>query len=274
MGRWAYKPSTQQDDGEYLFNIINQSEWSSLESINEWANKPLTLSVRTGKEKYLAQWKKGLSVQEKHLFENGMRLTLTDRVQRLNQIPEDDKKELGLRFSDELTDNGGDNPSYRARRASKLKVVKKTWDSTFILCFLWKNTHPLWCDLLMDGLRNGVNVCYNGPRKGSAYRANHPSARKNMDQVTKILEKQMAQGWLVGWFKKPPFINLRISPLGAIPKGLPEDGKVRIICDRKAQPVTRGMKPIKDDTTKLRLDMGNAFEDFKADFIKAPLGVG
>ncbi|XP_033738793.1 uncharacterized protein LOC117326238 isoform X1 [Pecten maximus] len=70
---------------------------------------------------------------------------------------------------------------------------------------------------LSDGFENGFRLHYQGPRQ--AFECNNlQSARSNPDQLVEKLNSEINLGRIAGPFKVKPFSNLRISPIGLVPK--------------------------------------------------------
>ena len=79
---------------------------------------------------------------------------------------------------------------------------------------------------LIKGFSEGFKINYQGPRITSTA-PNLGSAYENPDVVDDKLRKEIALGRIAGPFDSPPLANLRISPLGVIPKKTP--GEFRMI---------------------------------------------
>lgn len=70
---------------------------------------------------------------------------------------------------------------------------------------------------LLCGLLNGFRLHYYGPIE-SSFSNNLFSASEHPDRLDQKLIRQIQAGRVVGPFSEPPLPNLRISPLGVIPK--------------------------------------------------------
>ena len=79
---------------------------------------------------------------------------------------------------------------------------------------------------LIKGFSEGFKINYQGPRITTTA-PNLGSAYENPDVVDDKLRKERELGRIAGPFDSPPFANLRISPLGVIPKKTP--GEFRMI---------------------------------------------
>lgn len=75
---------------------------------------------------------------------------------------------------------------------------------------------------LLSGFRNGFRLNYVGPRQ---FREadNLASVAQNMETVNQKLSKEIHAGRMEGPFVEPPFKNLQVSPLGLIPKNVPNE---------------------------------------------------
>jgi hypothetical protein len=89
------------------------------------------------------------------------------------------------------------------------------------------------CCALLTGLKSGVRVG-RGPAVGLVENPNWPSVNGVEDQITAIIESDLAAGRLYGPFPEPPFTDCVISPLGAIPKR--NSDKIRVIHDLSFPP--------------------------------------
>ena len=80
-------------------------------------------------------------------------------------------------------------------------------------------------DELANGFKFGFKIPYTGPRS-YIFCKNLKSADENKDQVYKKLIQEAELGRMAGPFQSLPIPNLRISPIGTVPK---KDGGLRII---------------------------------------------
>lgn len=94
-----------------------------------------------------------------------------------------------------------------------------------ILKHYLQNYDKVDAELLADGFQNGFTIEYAGPRV--AFES--PNLKSAYDHKTQLLEKinkEISLGRLAGPFDSPPFKNLRVSPVGLVPKS---DGGWRMI---------------------------------------------
>ena len=82
------------------------------------------------------------------------------------------------------------------------------------------------CNHLLKGFLHGFRLHYYGPLE-SSFSNNLVSASEHPDRVDQKLTKEIQEGRIVGPFAEPPLPNLRISPLGVIPKKV--QGEFRMI---------------------------------------------
>lgn len=89
--------------------------------------------------------------------------------------------------------------------------------------------------LLLDSIRNGVNIGYDGPRDQTLRLPHHGSASDNPEAVEDYYAKEMAKGRVTRWLDAPPFKHFKAQPIGVVPKTVDgkETGK-RIINDLSA----------------------------------------
>lgn len=83
---------------------------------------------------------------------------------------------------------------------------------------LWQHPDRLRVALLLDMIRSGANIGYDGPRDRSYFPPNHGSAVADSEWLSADFEKDLASGRVLGWFDKPPFEHFRCSPLATVPK--------------------------------------------------------
>ncbi len=88
--------------------------------------------------------------------------------------------------------------------------------------------HPdhQFVDFIVKGIRQWVNICYQGPQR-SLTSANWPSSLVNKRKVTHFIQEQIELGRVSGLWDHPPFDIFVASPLGAVPKR--NSYKIRVI---------------------------------------------
>ena len=86
---------------------------------------------------------------------------------------------------------------------------------------------------LIQGFREGFKIQHNGPRNTTNAK-NHGSAIKNAHIVKKLLSREISLGRIAGPFETDICGNIKISPLGLIPKK--EPGSYRLIHDLSFPP--------------------------------------
>jgi hypothetical protein len=72
-------------------------------------------------------------------------------------------------------------------------------------------------DFILKGFRYGFSLCYYGP-KFPFMAKNLKSAISHPEVVVEKISKEVKEGRVAGPFRLPPIPNLRISPLGLVPK--------------------------------------------------------
>jgi hypothetical protein len=70
---------------------------------------------------------------------------------------------------------------------------------------------------LINGFSHGFPLEFEGPREPS-FCFNLKSALDNPAVVRDKLQKELVENRVAGPFPEPPFLNLKISPLGLVPK--------------------------------------------------------
>ncbi len=80
--------------------------------------------------------------------------------------------------------------------------------------------HPdrLRVALLLDTIRCGANLGYDGSRKPMRVPPNHGSSLEEAKWLSEDFDKDLKSGRVLGWFDQLPFENLRCSPLAVVPK--------------------------------------------------------
>ena len=71
--------------------------------------------------------------------------------------------------------------------------------------------------ILQDGFSNGFSVGFEGHRVGMSS-TNLQSARANLEVALDKIKKEVTLGRIAGPFTTPPLQNLRVSPIGLVPK--------------------------------------------------------
>jgi hypothetical protein len=82
--------------------------------------------------------------------------------------------------------------------------------------------HPnrLSVAILLDTIRNGANICYNGPRHNYHTQDNHRSSLEHKEFINDEINSDIAKGRTAGWYDFVPFTSMRFHPLGCVPKTL------------------------------------------------------
>lgn len=80
-------------------------------------------------------------------------------------------------------------------------------------------------ELLLNGFKEGFSLHYAGDRS-ALESSNLISVKQNPQVAVKLVEKEVELGRMAGPFVDKPFSNLRVSPIGLVPK---KDGAYRLI---------------------------------------------
>ena len=99
---------------------------------------------------------------------------------------------------------------------------------------------------VLDGIRYGFGLQYDGPPIPSSDDVNHQSAVNYPSQVNKYIETESGHGALLGPFKENPFTWSHLSPLMSRPKTSADPNQRRIIVDLSYPPhsnVNMGIPP-------------------------------
>jgi hypothetical protein len=137
----------------------------------------------------------------------------------------------------------------RAERRAKEADIPKVWPLNHDAMAEALRNHPsnLECSLLLDMLRNGANCAYTGPRtemivgkrareeieedtRAAAEGRTRPLTEKQI-RLAEEMDKEVAAGNLVGFFKEPPFPNSIICSASLVPKteeGIEIEGESRV----------------------------------------------
>lgn len=78
------------------------------------------------------------------------------------------------------------------------------------------HNHPdtIFVKTLIQGFTHGSDTCISSPPTSSWKCRNNLPARQQVDVVTNLLEDEVAKGYVIGPYCKPPFPVYRINPLG------------------------------------------------------------
>ncbi|XP_053388195.1 uncharacterized protein LOC128551371 [Mercenaria mercenaria] len=98
----------------------------------------------------------------------------------------------------------------------KIEKYPNTYDKAFIL----------------DGFKNGFKLNYTGPRF-SIHSSNLLSAQTNAENLNSKLQEDASLGRIIGPFSSSPMSNLRINPVGLVPKNT---GGLRLITNLSFPP--------------------------------------
>jgi hypothetical protein len=178
----------------------------------------------------------------------------------------------GFRFSDEpvrssagVVDGNNALGFMRAATANACRNIVSVHTHA-LLAELWDVIDPLRLDFLADGLAHGFNAAFNGDRELASSPPNMRSAEIRRSVVSKALDKSLSKGEIVGWFTSPPFVNLRVNPLGLVPK---DEGKAwRLVENFSAG----GQASINANTDDVHLQF-DRFDEAVLQFAKAGPGV-
>ena len=118
------------------------------------------------------------------------------------------------------------------QRAVKLPSQKQQFRPVLNFEY-WSQNLPEICSAetthsLLSQIISGVKIG-RVPADSQIVSPNWPSSLEHRDQVTKIIEDDLAAGRLHGPFREPPYEHYIVSPLGAFPKK--DSSKVRVIHD-------------------------------------------
>lgn len=133
------------------------------------------------------------------------------------------ERQLDYRFSweEEKADTGA-NEATGAREMGGARhkptpirspLVHDAWESR-----LAEHKDRVKVALLLDTIRNGANVGYDGPRCPTAVTKNHTTEPRMLAFLREETDSDIAKGRTLGWFHEPPFANTRFSPLNVVPK--------------------------------------------------------
>jgi len=190
-----------------------------------------------------------LSLEDREAFRAGRRLTARRRAALLGKLSPEEIKQQGLRYSDEEVTAPGPAPEEqdKAREvresvpARSLPVSIDPWAALQALWHTWTTDRQLLeLDVLADGLLNGFNFCYNGPRSCPRVKENHKSARDNPAILAATLMSYVEKGHTRGPYPSPPWPNLICNPAGLREK---DGGAWRLVEDPSF-----GDEAIHDDT--------------------------
>ena len=82
---------------------------------------------------------------------------------------------------------------------------------------------------LLQCLTQGFRLRYSDPDR-TRVSANHKSARDDIATLKMKIQKELDAGRVAGPFDKPPLPNFQVSPLGLVPKKVPGNSGLFMIC--------------------------------------------
>jgi hypothetical protein len=200
------------------------------------------LKVRGQHIKERAAFEASLPPEDLEVFRTGRRLSAHRRATLLSQLTPEEIVRRGLRYSDEEVTAPGPAPEEleRARAIREAVPARKPpmsidpWAALQALWHTWTSDQQiLELDVLADGLRNGFNFCYNGPRDRPRVTENHKSARESSDVLAATLLSYVEKGHSCGPYPAPPWANLVCNPADLRQK---EDGSWRLVEDPSSHP--------------------------------------
>ena len=100
------------------------------------------------------------------------------------------------------------------------------WDATMERTG-YKAAYPALYARILRGIIDGVDVDFTGDRTTPRYGANIPILPEYEEKVSAVIAADCASGKKAGPFATPPFPNIVVSPIGAVPKKA--SGKIRVI---------------------------------------------
>ena len=195
------------------------------------------LKVRGQHIKERVAFEASLSPEDLEAFTAGRRLSAKRRATLLSQLTPEEIVRRGLRYSDEKVSAPGPAPEERERAKAVREAVPArkppmsidAWAALQALWHTWTSDQQiLELDVLADGLRNGFNFCYNGPRDRLRVTENHKSARDSSEVLAATLLSYVEKGHSCGPYPAPPWANLVCNPAGLRQK---EDGSWRLVED-------------------------------------------
>jgi len=86
-----------------------------------------------------------------------------------------------------------------------------------VASYLQGHPNPLAATHVISGFSQGFKIGYLGSRAPKEY-SNLPCAKSNPLVIDKNELKEVTLGHTAGHFLAPPFPNLQVYPIGAIPK--------------------------------------------------------
>ena len=92
-------------------------------------------------------------------------------------------------------------------------------------------------EVVLDGVQYGFSLQYHGPPiPTTSHIDNHQSAVQNPRQVNSYVEKETAEGAMIGPFQDPSFTWIHTSPLMSRLKSSTDNQERRIIVDLSFPP--------------------------------------
>jgi hypothetical protein len=214
---------------------LDAADPSSFEDIIIQGCSPPTrrtaLALRIKQESQIQAFQRSLSDEDRLCFQQGRRLSPSDRRLRLAKLSPEQIQQRGLHFSDEPTSLS--SKQLEVQRAAWHALPHTKLNCQAILAELWFCGDPLELDLLADTINHGANIQYYGPRDDGFIMNNWPNARQNPQILKEIFEKEIKLGFMAPFSNRPQFDNLRVVPSNLVQKS---DGTWRPILDPSVAP--------------------------------------
>jgi len=173
-----------------------------------------------------------LSPEDRRAFDLGTRLSRASRDALLATLSPQEIEDRGLRFPDEAP--WGDDPPLRSEARKAEEELADARSAAFrpspqvrtILMVLWYAADPLWLDLAVRSITDGVNIAFNGD-SGPASASNPDQPPANMvkdddpEQLKALLDAMMddiKRGNATDFTAEKLFSFCRLIPCGVVPK--------------------------------------------------------
>ena len=129
----------------------------------------------------------------------------------------EDRAKLTRHREDRPKSSSSSNNSSRAHSYIFPPLSSHPIDIAKLASYLQGHPDPLAVKHLISGFSQGFKIGYSGPRAPKEY-SNLPCAKSNPLVIDKNLLKEVTLGHTAGPFLAPPFPNLQVYPIRAIPK--------------------------------------------------------
>lgn len=163
----------------------------------------------------LADFRARLSPLDQLVFDKGHRLSRSDRSAALAKLPHGVREDRGYFFSDSPEHS---HPVLWNIPVPPVDDQKSDFKVKLFLCDAWVLLPPLELEWLASAISHGAPVLYSGDRSVARFAPNKAALVDDPSLAIATFDAEIAAGRRSPYFKRPPFSNSVVVPLGTVPK--------------------------------------------------------